>query len=70
MLQRETMEFILERIHREWQMLENIKKPGWLGEVLDGATTIWENREGNLSQNRYSPGGEYSSQNSTAGWAD
>ena len=37
-------------------MLENTKKPSWLGEVLDGATTIWENWEGNLSQNHYSPG--------------
>lgn len=39
-----------------YRMLENTKKPGWLGEVLDGATTIWENWEGNLSQNHYSPG--------------
>ena len=27
-----------------------------LKEVLDGATTVWENWEGNLSQNHYSPG--------------
>ena len=39
-----------------YKMLENTKKPGWLGEVLDGATTIWENWEGDLSQNHYSPG--------------
>ena len=39
-----------------YRVLENTKKPGWLGEVLDGATTIWENWEGNLSQNHYSPG--------------
>lgn len=39
-----------------YRMLENTKKPGWLGEVLDGATTIWENWEGDLSQNHYSPG--------------
>ena len=39
-----------------YRMLENTEKPGWLGEVLDGATTIWENWEGNLSQNHYSPG--------------
>ena len=39
-----------------YRMLENTKKPGWLGEVLDGATTVWENWEGNLSQNHYSPG--------------
>ena len=37
-------------------MLLNTEKPGWLGEVLDGATTIWENWEGNVSQNHYSPG--------------
>lgn len=39
-----------------YRMLENTKKPGWLGEVLDGATTVWENWEGDLSQNHYSPG--------------
>ena len=39
-----------------YKMLENPKKPGWLAEVLEGATTIWENWEGNLSQNHYSPG--------------
>lgn len=40
-----------------YRILENTEKPGWLGEILDGATTIWENWEGNLSQNHYSPGG-------------
>lgn len=39
-----------------YKMLLNTEKPGWLGEVLDGATTIWENWEGDLSQNHYSPG--------------
>ncbi len=39
-----------------YRMLLNTEKPGWLAEVLDGATTIWENWEGNLSQNHYSPG--------------
>lgn len=39
-----------------YRMLENTQKPGWLAEVMDGATTIWENWEGNLSQNHYSPG--------------
>ena len=39
-----------------YRMLLNTEKPGWLGEVLDGATTIWENWEGDLSQNHYSPG--------------
>lgn len=39
-----------------YKMLENTEKPGWLAEILDGATTVWENWEGNLSQNHYSPG--------------
>ena len=39
-----------------YNMLENTEKPGWLAEILDGATTIWENWEGNLSRNHYSPG--------------
>ena len=39
-----------------YKMLLNEEKPGWLGEVKDGATTIWENWEGDLSQNHYSPG--------------
>ena len=39
-----------------YKMLENTEKPGWLGEVLDGATTVWEDWEGDLSQNHYSPG--------------
>lgn len=43
-------------IETAYKMLENTEKPGWLGEVLDGATTIWENWEGNLSRNHYSPG--------------
>lgn len=43
-------------VETAYKMLENTEKPGWLGEVLDGATTIWENWEGDLSQNHYSPG--------------
>lgn len=39
-----------------YKMLENEQKPGWLGEIADGATTVWENWEGDLSQNHYSPG--------------
>ena len=39
-----------------YEMLLNEEKPGWLYEVLQGATTIWENWEGTLSQNHYSPG--------------
>ncbi len=39
-----------------YKMLENTKKPSWLGEVVDGATTVWENWEGTASLNHYSPG--------------
>lgn len=39
-----------------YKMLENEQCPGWLYEVDQGATTIWENWEGTLSQNHYSPG--------------
>lgn len=39
-----------------YKMLENVEKPGWLAEILDGATTVWESWEGNLSLNHYSPG--------------
>ena len=39
-----------------YRMLENEKQPGWLYEVKQGATTIWENWEGSASHNHYSPG--------------
>lgn len=39
-----------------YKMLENTEKPGWLGEILDGATTVWENWDGTASRNHYSPG--------------
>jgi len=39
-----------------YKMLENTEKPGWLGEILDGATTVWETWEGDVSRNHYSPG--------------
>jgi alpha-L-rhamnosidase len=39
-----------------YKMLENEKAPSWLAEVKAGATTIWEDWEGNLSHNHYSPG--------------
>ncbi len=39
-----------------YRMLQNPERPGWLSEVLDGATTVWESWEGDLSQNHYSPG--------------
>lgn len=39
-----------------YRMLENQEKPGWLYEVAEGATTVWESWEGNASRNHYSPG--------------
>lgn len=39
-----------------YKMLESTEKPGWLAEVLEGATTVWETWEGNCSHNHYSPG--------------
>ncbi len=39
-----------------YKVLLNEERPGWLSEVLNGATTIWEDWEGKLSQNHYSPG--------------
>ena len=37
-------------------MLENEQAPGWLYEVNANATTIWEDWEGKVSLNHYSPG--------------
>ncbi len=44
-----------------YKMLENRDAPGWLYQVTQGATTVWENWEGgfdpdNGSRNHYSPG--------------
>lgn len=39
-----------------YRMLENEEKPGWLAQVETGATTIWEDWEGEASRNHYSPG--------------
>ncbi|MBQ5341017.1 MAG: family 78 glycoside hydrolase catalytic domain [Oscillospiraceae bacterium] len=39
-----------------YRVLLNEEAPGWLSEVVQGATTVWENWEGNLSLNHYSPG--------------
>ena len=39
-----------------YKMLLNTEKPGWLYEVSQGATTIWESWEGDVSRNHYSPG--------------
>lgn len=43
-------------IETAYKMLLNTDKPGWLAEVCEGATTIWESWEGDLSRNHYSPG--------------
>ena len=37
-------------------MLENRQAPGWLYEVEQGATTVWEDWEGTVSHKHYSPG--------------
>ncbi len=39
-----------------YKMLENEEAPGWLAEVNAGATTVWEDWQGNASHNHYSPG--------------
>ncbi len=39
-----------------YKMLLNPEKPGWLYEVDQCATTVWETWEGNVSRNHYSPG--------------
>lgn len=39
-----------------YKMLENKECPGWLYEVDQGATTVWESWEGVDSHNHYSPG--------------
>ena len=39
-----------------YRVLENTERPGWLYEVCQGATTVWETWEGNVSHNHYSPG--------------
>lgn len=39
-----------------YKMLENEQAPGWLAEINAGATTIWEEWEGRVSRNHYSPG--------------
>lgn len=44
------------RADLSYHMLENERAPGWLYEVDQGATTIWENWEGTESHNHYSPG--------------
>jgi len=44
------------RADTAYKMLENEEAPGWLAEVEAGATTVWENWDGEASRNHYSPG--------------
>ena len=44
-----------EESETAYRMLENTQKPGWLAETLEGATTVWENWEGDLSRNLTPP---------------
>lgn len=44
------------RVDVAYQMIENEKAPSWLVEVKAGATTVWENWNGEASRNHYSPG--------------
>lgn len=39
-----------------YNILLNEDYPGWINEIKNGATTIWEDWEGNASNNHYSPG--------------
>ncbi|REJ05030.1 alfa-L-rhamnosidase [Microbacterium bovistercoris] len=39
-----------------YRMLENESAPSWLAQVRAGATTVWEDWEGEASQNHYAPG--------------
>ena len=43
-------------VETAYRMLTNTERPGWLYEVEQGATTVWESWEGNASRNHYSPG--------------
>lgn len=43
-------------VEAAYRMLENEDAPGWIYEIEQGATTIWEDWEGNVSRNHYSPG--------------
>ena len=50
--------YLTEAGHTEiaYKILEQEEKPGWLYEVKQGATTIWETWDGKESQNHYSIG--------------
>ncbi|VXB37334.1 Alfa-L-rhamnosidase [Microbacterium sp. 8M] len=39
-----------------YRMLENEQAPGWLAQVRAGATTVWEDWDGEASRNHYAPG--------------
>lgn len=39
-----------------YKMLENEESPGWLAQVNAGATTVWENWDGEASRNHYAQG--------------
>ena len=39
-----------------YKMMENEEEPGWLHEVVSGATTVWEDWDGESSLNHYAPG--------------
>lgn len=39
-----------------YKLLRNTEKPGWMYEIAQGATTLWESWEGDGSRNHYSPG--------------
>jgi alpha-L-rhamnosidase len=39
-----------------YRMLENERSPSWLAQVRAGATTVWEDWEGEASQNHYATG--------------
>lgn len=43
-------------VEAAYRMLENEEAPGWIFEINQGATTIWEDWEGTVSRNHYSPG--------------
>lgn len=43
-------------VEEAYKVLENEEAPGWLAEVKQNATTVWEDWEGKGSHNHYSPG--------------
>lgn len=43
-------------VDEAYKILLNEDYPGWINEIKNGATTIWEDWEGGSSNNHYSPG--------------